>query len=171
MKKLYLFYFLIICLFFTEYKAFAQYPTWDTISMDPTVMFSDMCVLNDGLHGWVVGATGASGEILSSVVYTENGQDWEQVFFPASNYVTLQGVYFVTPDSGWVVGYNGVIYATSNGGQSWQQQISGTSRKLAKVHFIDHLKGWITGGWQDGSSFLVLKTTDGGNTWQDLSFG
>ena len=171
MKKFYLFYFTLICLFFSEYKAFAQYPTWDTISMDPTVMFSDMCVLPDGLHGWVVGATGAGGEILSSVVHTANGQDWEQVSFPASNYVTLQGVYFVTPDSGWVVGYNGVIYATLDGGQTWQQQISGTSRKLAKVYFIDHLTGWITGGWQDGSSFLVLKTTDGGNIWQDLSFG
>ncbi len=122
MKNNYLLYLTLVCLLLVPYKGFSQYPYWDTISMDPSVMFSDLCVLPDGQHGWVVG-------------------------------------------------YGGVIYATTDGGQSWQQQSSGTNRKLYRVHFVNSLTGWITGGWQDGSSFLVLKTTDGGNSWQDLSFG
>ncbi|MCK5765532.1 MAG: T9SS type A sorting domain-containing protein [Bacteroidales bacterium] len=171
MKNNYLIYLILVCLMLVPHKGFSQYPYWDTISMDPSVMFSDLCVLPDGQHGWVVGSTGAAGEILSSIVGTTNGGDWEQIPFPAYASVSLQGVYFVSPDSGWVVGNGGVIYATSDGGQSWQQQSSGTSRKLYRVHFVNSLTGWITGGWQDGSSFLVLKTTDGGNSWQNLSFG
>ncbi len=171
MKKNYLFYLTLICLLLVQQKSFAQYPYWDTVSMDPSVMFSDLCVLPDGQHGWAVGSTGAAGEILTSIVGTINGEDWEQLPLPASASSSLLGVNFITPDSGWIVGYNGKIYATTDGGHSWQQQTSGTSRKLYRVHFVNSLTGWITGGWQDGSSFLVLKTTNGGNTWQNLSFG
>jgi photosystem II stability/assembly factor-like uncharacterized protein len=149
----------------------AQLPDWDTISMDASVMFMDLCVLPDGLHGWTVGSTGAAGEMLTSVVRMTDGEHWEQLPFPEGNSTILNGVCFATPDSGWVVGNSGKIFATTDGGLTWNQQSSGTSRKLSKICFINSTTGWITGGWQDGNSFLVLKTTDGGNTWQNLSFG
>ena len=171
MKKSYLFYLTLMFFMIVQLRGFAQYPYWDTISMDPSVMFSDLCVLPDGQHGWAVGSTGAAGEVLSSIVGTTNGEDWAQLPLPASASQSILGIHFISPDSGWIVGYNGTIYATVDGGQSWQQQYSGTNRKLYRIHFVNHLTGWITGGWQDGASFLVLKTTDGGNTWQDLSFG
>ena len=160
--------FLFISLFFQGY---AQYPYWDTVSMKPSVRLTDICMLPDGQHGWAVGTTGASGELLTIILATQDGENWEKINFPASETVTLNGVFFVTADSGWVVGDNGIIYATTDGGQSWVQQNSGTYRKLARVQFLDNMNGWITGGWQDGSSYLVLKTNDGGNTWQNMSFG
>ena len=160
--------FLLISLFV---KSYAQYPYWDTISMKASVRLMDICILPDGLHGWAVGTTEASGEVLTSIIATQDGENWEEINFPYAGSVTLNSVFFITADSGWVVGDNGIIYATTDGGQSWIQQYSGTSRKLAKVQFLDNMNGWITGGWQDGTSFLVLKTTDGGNTWQNKSFG
>ncbi|MDH5187023.1 MAG: YCF48-related protein, partial [candidate division WOR-3 bacterium] len=146
--------------------------TWEQVQMSPSVLSMDMCFLDDGLHGWVVGSSGAGGLTISCILHTtDGGAHWQSGSCPDSNSVSLNGICFVLPDIGWVVGNNGLIFATTDGGSTWFQQMSGTNRKLSRVHFIDSQRGWITGGWNDGSSYLVLKTTDGGNTWQNLSFG
>ncbi|MCD4731458.1 MAG: hypothetical protein K8R74_12705 [Bacteroidales bacterium] len=85
----------LLFLIFLFSTAYTQFPACDTTSMDPSVMFSDICVLPDGQHGWVVGTTGAGGEILTSIVRMTDGDNWEQIPFPGSNSVTLGGVYFI----------------------------------------------------------------------------
>jgi photosystem II stability/assembly factor-like uncharacterized protein len=148
---------------------FAQ--TWDAVlPQEPTVSLNDLCFLPDGLHGWSVGATSAGGQVFSAVFRTSDGTNWEYVPFSDSATASLNGVCFISPTHGWTVGASGRIYATTDGGDSWSQQSSGTSRVLQRVHFIDDDHGWAVGGW-GGSSFLVLRTTNGGGTWQDLSFG
>ncbi|UCC11645.1 MAG: T9SS type A sorting domain-containing protein [candidate division WOR-3 bacterium] len=145
--------------------------TWEAVlPQDPTVSLNDLCFQQDGLHGWSVGATSAGGQTFSVVFRTSDGTNWEYVPFTDSTSAALNGVCFVSPTHGWVVGHNGRIYATSDGGDSWSQQSSGTSRVLQRVHFINEDRGWAVGGW-GGSSFLVLRTTNGGATWQNLSFG
>ncbi len=126
----------------------------------------DMCFLPDGQHGWTVGAL---DENLSIIYRTaDGGSSWETLTVSGS----LRAVFFTSPDSGWVVGTNGTILATTDGGDSWSNQSSGTSRLLASVHFINRLEGWICGGWQSGgSSYLILHTTNGGVTWESQSFG
>lgn len=63
---------------------------------------------------------------------------------------------------GWCVGSEGTILATSNSGETWVQQNSGTSSDLYCVDFVDALHGWAAGA--DGT---VLATTDGGGTWTE----
>lgn len=60
--------------------------------MDPSVMFSDLCVLPDGQHGWVVGSTGAAGEILYSIVGTTNGVGVYLCTFRAGNKVRTEKI-------------------------------------------------------------------------------
>jgi photosystem II stability/assembly factor-like uncharacterized protein len=150
----------------------AQSGTWNTVMMSPSAFLNDLCVLPDGMHGWAVGNSGAGGQVVSLILHTtDGGAHWARVSFPGTSTTGLMGVWFVSADTGWVVGSGGTIYRTTNAGSSWTLQASGSGRVLNKAHFVNGRQGWITGGRQDGSSYLVLKTTDGGANWQDQSFG
>ncbi len=93
---------------------------------------------------------------------------------------TLLGVSFPTPTHGYVVGDQGVILATTDGGESWHEQSSGMApidpscnqgvngesiestctNVLRDVQFVD-----ATTGWAVGSDGIVLHTADGGANW------
>jgi photosystem II stability/assembly factor-like uncharacterized protein len=146
--------------------------TWDIVQRTPSVLLLDLQIFPDGENGWAVGSSSAGGQFIGAVLKTtDGGENWDVIDFPFATLTDLTSLHFVDTQTGWVVGENGKIFHTADGGNSWSQQVSGTTRDLASVHFIDENTGWAAGGWQDGSSFLVLKTTNGGETWEDQSFG
>ncbi len=71
---------------------------------------------------------------------------------------------FLNPDTGWVVGYNGTILQTMDGGKSWTPQVSAVSGNLFSVRFLDENTGWIT-----ASNGALQKTTNGGQDWNHLN--
>lgn len=71
--------------------------------------------------------------------------------------------YFINANTGWVVGANGKILFTSNGGTTWSTQTSGTTQTLFDVKFPSALTGYII-----GSLNTFLKTTNGGVNWVSL---
>ena len=75
-------------------------------------------------------------------------------------------VYALDAERIFVVGYAGKILATNDGGFSWRQVPSGTTRALYKIHFVDDKQGWICG--QEGT---MLHTSDGGATWERQKTG
>jgi photosystem II stability/assembly factor-like uncharacterized protein len=54
-----------------------------------------------------------------------------------------------------------MILHTVDGGKSWTQQISGTSKPLTSVSFADELHGFAVGG-----GGIIVVTVDGGQSWQ-----
>jgi len=78
--------------------------------------------------------------------------------------VTLKDAHFIDGDRGWVVGDNGTILRTTNGGQTWAALNSGTTTDLFKVEFIDQNNGWALGGTPPAAP-IALKTSNGGVTW------
>ncbi len=93
----------------------------------------------------------------------------------------LHDVYFTNNTNGWVVGDNGLILVTTDGGTTWTKldvdmRPPGTGQRqgappggmfgrggpvpLYNIHFIDANVGYITGG-----RATILKTEDGGKTW------
>lgn len=78
----------------------------------------------------------------------------------------LKNVCFANSSYGWVVGSNGRILYTSNGGTTWNAQTSGTAQALEGVSFVDTVNGWVVGG---GST--VIHTTDGGANWTSQDSG
>ncbi len=72
----------------------------------------------------------------------------------------LRALHFVNATTGWVVGDEGKIIKTADGGQSWVSQTSGTNIVLEGVHFVSPEVGWVV-----GNSGLILHTTNGGNNW------
>ncbi len=78
--------------------------------------------------------------------YKLENTDFQNIFFK-SNY-------------GWIVGSNGIILFSSDGGENWQQQNSQTENQLNSIYFINENYGWVV-----GKSGTFLKTIDGGSTW------
>ena len=72
----------------------------------------------------------------------------------------LRGASFVDANTGTVVGEYGTIVRTTDGGNSWTIQVSGTTQNLWAVSFKDSNKGTAVG---EGGTFLG--TTDGGASW------
>lgn len=65
-------------------------------------------------------AVGERGHVLIS---DDNAINWTQVSVPVR--VTLTASYFVDEQHGWVVGHDGVILRTTDGGISWSKLLDG----------------------------------------------
>ncbi len=46
---------------------------------------------------------------------------------------------------GWVVGHQGTVLHTRNGGETWTKELVGTIRELWAVQFMDAQHGWVVG--------------------------
>lgn len=168
MKKNY--FILLMCWILSVQFLSAQ--NWEEINRVPWVNNYDIDMSDDGMIGYSVGNNYRQNLIISQVLKTTNGGvNWNSIPFPDSTTIKLRSCSFVDENTGWIVGSEGKIYKTINGGSTWNEQTSNSNRMLTKVKFISSLTGWIIGGENDGNSYLVLKTIDGGNTWQDYSFG
>jgi photosystem II stability/assembly factor-like uncharacterized protein len=67
---------------------------------------------------------------------------------------------------GWIVGDRGVILATTDGGESWTMEDSGTKNGLFNVDFRDDNEGYAV-----GEKGTILRTENGGQNWQKVING
>lgn len=73
-------------------------------------------------------AVGEQGTVLLS---DNQGDDWRQAQVPVS--VLLTAVSFVDDQHGWAVGHDGVVLHSSDGGISWQRQLTGEQINRLRV--------------------------------------
>ena len=78
----------------------------------------------------------------------------------------LNDVFCITADTVVVVGDNGTILHTTNGGTLWSPVTSPVTGNLHRVEFTDTQTGYAV-----GDNGTVLKSTDAGQTWQSLNTG
>ncbi len=75
---------------------------------------------------------------------------------------------FISPDSGWVIGGNGAVIRTINGGVSWSSQdnpLRPTPYILLSVVFTSQQSGLAS-----ANTGALLRTDDGGVTWRRLNY-
>jgi photosystem II stability/assembly factor-like uncharacterized protein len=77
--------------------------------------------------------------------------------------VDLGSVAAIDAQNAWVVGGQGTILRTTNGGRTWERQavpaeVSDLSPR--EVYAVDRKTAWVT-----GAPGTILHTTDGGQTW------
>jgi photosystem II stability/assembly factor-like uncharacterized protein len=97
------------------------------------------------------------GVIPSSASHAQSGWFWQNPL-PQGN--ALLSVSFVDANTGTVVGTDGTILRTIDGGNTWTPQASGTTNDLRAVSFADANHGTAV-----GDLGTILRTTDGGDTW------
>src|SRR2546426_10283472 len=103
--------------------------------------------------------SGATAAVSSKAQGGASGSQWHwQNPLPQGN--NLRGASFVDANTGTVVGEYGTIVRTTDGGNSWTIQASGTTENLWAVSFKDSNKGTAVG---EGGT--ILGTTDGGANW------
>lgn len=84
---------------------------------------------------------------------------------------------FVSPSTGYLIGYNGAIFNTTDSGNTWQSINSGTTLHLNSIFFLDENTGFISGRGMSGcldpdcnKGSIFLRTTDGGLHWNKIFY-
>ena len=90
-------------------------------------------------------------------------------------YISFDGtfrysIHFPTLDTGWTVGWGGVIAKSTNGGTNWFYQTAPPCDRLNDVYFVNAQTGW-TVGWANNWRTIILKTTNGGENWYEQVTG
>lgn len=109
----------------------------------------------DNFIGWATSA--GEGNIESGKVFKslDGGENWEYL---TTRNNKLLDIFFVDHNTGWLVG-NGIVLKSTDGGNSWIDQIINPQFKLTSCFFTDTLTGWVIGN-------VILHTTDGGLSWE-----
>lgn len=81
-------------------------------------------------HDAVIIAAGLRGVVLRS---EDAGASWKQVDMPVSS--DLTSVFMLDDHHAWMVGHDGLILHSDNGGQQWQRQLDG---RLSEKPFKDY---------------------------------
>jgi photosystem II stability/assembly factor-like uncharacterized protein len=87
----------------------------------------------------------------------------------------FKDIFFVDASKGWIVGSDGAMLSTSDGGRSWTRAAKFTTDNFIQIHFTDEMTGWllcerdIYARGSMASSYL-RRTTDGGTTWDTIEF-
>jgi photosystem II stability/assembly factor-like uncharacterized protein len=113
---------------------------------------------------------------------TDGGKTWVAQAIP-ENASLLNGIQFLDPLHGWAVGvkdtgekdsfdrpvHSGVVYGTTDGGQTWKEIYSADPNiDFSSVEWIDENTGWVAAFPTSGdiTGGCMFRTTDGGKTWQ-----
>jgi photosystem II stability/assembly factor-like uncharacterized protein len=107
--------------------------------------------------------------LLFTTGLTQEG--WHQQTLPPQT-LGLIGIHAVNSEILWVVGENGTIINSTDGGTSWVSISSGITENLNTVEFVNPDTGWVAGK-NNGtiSDSAVFRTMDGGSTWEVQPLG
>ncbi|MEI7435344.1 MAG: alpha/beta fold hydrolase [bacterium] len=129
-------------------------------------------VASKGSNVWVVGdVTNGYGNIYHS---GDDGSTWtrqgDSNSIPAAE---LSKCWAVDEQNLWVVGYNGTVLHTTNGGAAWMNvSIAGYTQALQAVTAVGTQSAWVGGQPNQGDDFAGLfHTTNGGATWSQQAVG
>ncbi|MEI7596675.1 MAG: YCF48-related protein [Bacteroidota bacterium] len=129
--------------------------TWSSLSKIPDQYLTKMQVIDEN-----------TCFALSSVYFLKTfngGTTWDSIPIPVTtNY--YNGIYFTNSTTGYIVGIGGKIQKTTDGGNTWTAQTSGTTEELIDLKFTNANTGYVI-----GNKGIVLKTTNAGATWTQLT--
>src|SRR5213075_2321621 len=117
-----------------------------------------VCGLTLAMHTGQAGSSSAATVSSKPLAGTASSQWHWQNPLPQGN--NLRGASFVDANTGTVVGEYGTIVRTTDGGNSWTIQASGTTQTLWAVSFTDANHGTAV-----GEAGIIVGTTDGGDHW------
>ena len=141
---------------------------WYQLALDPSATIgSTLSITLDYEYGnEYVGAWLTDNFDIQVTQSEDHGEEWYIQYEPAFGTKHFNAVQFLDSNEGWVVGWDGYVLKTTNGGILWQKVDIGSDLDLEDVHFVDSENGWIC-----SSETTVFKTTDGGENWTPQETG
>ena len=128
--------------------------TWSKqVSNTPYYLSSVSNIFTNGSLTYVCGNYDNTGIIMFT---GDAGYNWTVMDVGINE--SLTNTYFANINTGFITGSNGTIIKTTDGGNHWMVEKSGTSNMLNSVCFI----GSDFVGYVVGDNGTILKTTDGG---------
>ncbi|MEO0095908.1 MAG: YCF48-related protein [candidate division WOR-3 bacterium] len=128
--------------------------------------------------GYIAGLGSTGGVIMKS---TDGGDNWISQTIPNNNtYRAIQDLFFFNADTGYAVagatpsygGAVGLVYKTTNGGQTWVENYAPSSANFYAIDFPENSQvGYISGLMGGTGTYKMIKTTNGGNSWTGQSLG
>jgi photosystem II stability/assembly factor-like uncharacterized protein len=111
--------------------------------------------------------------ILIAICFQTANAEW--VRQNTSSFAWFRDVYFLDHKKGWIIGSDGVILSTDDGGSTWTQAKKFTTDAFVQIYFENEMTGWllcernIYARGANATSYL-RRTTDGGRTWEKVEF-
>jgi len=99
--------------------------------------------------------------ILCLFFFSAKSTHAQWVSLSSNTIEAFNDLFFVTPDTGFVVGESEILYKTTNGGDSWESIYFNTSKPLGAIYFSSKNIGYVNG----------FKTNDMGASWVPLNVG
>ena len=139
---------------------------WETLNSNASEDLVDVFFLSP-LSGWLLPKNGPLITINEQFVSTPaKGPRPILPKVSSPGFPNSHSIAFTSSRRGWIVGNNGEIHYTQDGGRTWKKQDSKTQSNLLRAQFESVQQGWIVG--EEG---IILYTDTGGNTWQSQSSG
>ncbi len=150
--------------------------TWSLLLTMPPPLPDEMLSFYfvDHNEGWMV-SINDNPPLFKISQSTDGGSSWnEQYSDNTTNGDTLSAsgaMQFVDSNNGWVVGPNGRILKTTDGGSNWTLLTTANLGIYANskcLYFLDANTGWIGTNIHtpnQPTTHLLINTTDGGSTW------
>jgi photosystem II stability/assembly factor-like uncharacterized protein len=112
----------------------------DSLNYGFFVVYTDI-FFNNSSQGWV--ATNAlayndSSPIASVLCSSDSGRTWNCQHTPIDK---IWSIYFANSTSGWAAAKKGILH-TTDGGSTWNYQLSSPSEPFIKLCFADQSHGW-----------------------------
>jgi photosystem II stability/assembly factor-like uncharacterized protein len=126
-------------------------------SIDQERMINDIEMLNPS-----TGYACSNGQALKT---KSSGNSWTVLNVTGDNFIALD---FLDESTGFMIGYNGSIYKTTNSGAKWEQLRNGNSLFNGTYRFRDIAMVNSSVGYIACDNGIILKTLDGGNYWQAI---
>ncbi len=128
--------------------------TWEPIDFAQTYTFTKL-FFTDENHGWLIEKN--SKTIMRTV---DGGNSWSFTKLKEDIYVfEPKDLYFIDNNTGFASTRDGVLFKTTDGGETWQQSYVFYQSDISQIKFINDVEGW----YFCGSS--AFHTYDGGETW------
>lgn len=145
-------FFLSICLFFVSTDSLFSQTNWELLNPTPSYKTGFNIKFVSPQHGYILN----SGELLETI---NSGFSWSK------KQDITSGVEMTFKNSvGFIVGNNGYILKSIDGGNNWTQVSTGFNTNFTSVSIIDENTIFIS------SNQTFFKSTDGGLTWQMFIF-
>ena len=115
----------------------------------------------DGENGWLAFGNSVSTSIMGTF---DAGHSWAELSETPSE---VQSLDFISGSQGWMHSADG-LFATSDGGHTWEMINSSDLPEDAGIQFVDDTYGWATGSWKNTRFPRIFASDDGGHGWREL---